>query len=108
MLNKCSIDTKINMDLPIGEKQILVFIDWLARVRNLKGATINSYLAGIRQLHILTRLPAPELRSDLVKLVLKGIANQNGIDKIDNNWAGRLPMTFNAMLLFKSLLRNCS
>jgi hypothetical protein len=106
MLKKCSVDTKIAMELPLSQKQVLIFIDWLATVRNLKGATINSYLAGIRQLHIVTGLPAPELRSELVKLVLKGISNQNGIEKRNRNWAGRLPMTFNAMLLFKSLLRN--
>jgi hypothetical protein len=69
----------------------------------------NSFvLGGIRQLHIVMGFPAPELRSDLLKLVLKGIANRNGIARRQKNWAGRLPMTFNAMLLFKSLLRNSS
>jgi hypothetical protein len=41
-----------------------------------------------------------------VKLVLKGITNQNGITKRLKNWEGRLPMTVNAMLLFKNLIRN--
>jgi hypothetical protein len=52
-----------------------------------------------------TGLPAPDLRSDLVKLVLKGITNLDGITKRQRNWEGRLPMTVNAMLLFKSLIR---
>ncbi len=105
MLKKCSAYSKIDMNLPLTQKHVLVFVDWLARVRGLKGTTINSYLAGIRQLHIVTGLPAPELRSELVKLVLKGITNQNGIAKRQKNWEGRLPMTVNTMLLFKSLIR---
>ncbi len=106
MLKKCSADSKIDMSLPLTQKQVLIFVDWLARVWGLKGTTINSYLAGLRQLHIVTGLPAPDLRSDLVKLVLKGITNLDGITKRQKNWEGRLPMTVNAMLLFKSLIRN--
>jgi hypothetical protein len=105
MLKKCSAYSKVNMNLPLTEKQVLVFVDWLARVRGLKSTTINSYLAGLRQLHIVTGLPAPELRSELVKLVLKGISNQNGIAKRQKNWEGRLPMTVTTMLLFKNLIR---
>ncbi len=105
MLKKCSAYSKVNMNLPLTEKQVLVFVDWLARVRGLKSTTINSYLAGLRQLHIVTGLPAPELRSELVKLVLKGISNQNGIAKRQKNWEGRLPMTVTTMLLFKNFIR---
>jgi integrase len=105
MLGKCSQETKTPMDLPLTESKILTFIDWLARIRGLKCTTINSYLAGIRQLHIITGLPAPVLRSDLVKLVLKGISNLNGIANRKKNWEGRLPMTLNSMLLFKTLIR---
>jgi hypothetical protein len=43
MLKKCSADGKIDMSLPLTQKQVLVFVDWLARVRGLKGATFNSY-----------------------------------------------------------------
>ncbi len=106
MLKKCGSETKIDMTLPLNEKQTLIFIDWLARVKSLKGSTINSYLAGLRQLHIATGLPAPELRSDLVKLVLKGISNANGIESRKKNWSSRLPLTVNSMLLFKKLINN--
>jgi hypothetical protein len=106
MLGKCSLETKTSMNLPLTESQILTFIDWLARVRGLKCTTINSYLAGIRQLHIITGLQAPVLRSDLVKLVLKGISNVDGILNRKKNWQGRLPMTINSMLLFKTLIKN--
>ncbi len=70
MLKKCCLETNVNMEPPLSQNQILTFIDWLARVRGLKSKTIDSYLAGIRQLHIVTGLTAPVFRSDLVKLVL--------------------------------------
>lgn len=52
----------------------LTFVDWLARVRKLKATTINSYLAGVRQLHVVRGLEPPLIRSGLVLLVLKDIA----------------------------------
>jgi len=92
------------MHLPLDTPQTLTFIDWLATARNLKYTSINSYLAGIRQLHITRGLTCPDLRTDLVKLVLKGISNTDGIRTRKARWAGRLPMTINTMLLFHKLI----
>jgi hypothetical protein len=83
----------------------LAFVDWLARVRKLKAATIKTYLSGIRQLHVVHGLDAPELRSGLVKLVLKGIDNRDGIATRAGKFKGRLPMTKNTMLLFRKLVQ---
>jgi hypothetical protein len=38
----------------------------------LRASTVNSYLAGVRQMHIMLGLEPPNLRSSLVKLILKG------------------------------------
>jgi hypothetical protein len=46
MVEKCEHKTKTDLSLPFNQKKALVFIDWIARVRKLKGSTINSYLAG--------------------------------------------------------------
>ncbi len=92
------------MHLPLDTPQTLTFIDWLATARNLKYTSINSYLAGIRQLHITRGLTSPDLRTDLVKLVLKGISNTDGIRTRKAHWSGRLPMTINTMLLFHKLI----
>ena len=105
MLMKCASETKVNMDLPMTTAKTLAFVDWLARVRKLKGATINSYLAGVRQLHVVRGLDPPVIRTGLVQLVLKGIANNDGIEKRAKNWTGRLPMTKNTMLLFDTLIK---
>jgi hypothetical protein len=72
MLAKCEAETNSDLSLPFDERKTLIFVDWLVRVRNLKGATVNSYLAGVRQLHIVSNFDAPVIRTGLVKLVLKG------------------------------------
>jgi integrase len=104
MLAKCEAETRADLSLPFNEKKTLIFVDWLVRVRNLRGATINSYLAGIRQLHIVSNFEAPAIRTGLVKLVLKGINNRDGIQKRCEKPANRLPMTINTMLIFKNAI----
>ena len=104
MLAKCEAETSSDLSLPFDERKTLIFVDWLVRVRNLKGATVNSYLAGVRQLHIVSNFDAPVIRTGLVKLVLKGISNRDGIQKRSQQQANRLPMTINTMLIFKNAI----
>jgi hypothetical protein len=104
MLMKCAKETKNCMELPLAEREILIFIDWLARHRHLKGSSVNSYLSGIRQMHIVMGIPPPAIRSGLVKLVLKGITNRDNIASRSEHLSGRLPITFNVMLLLKRLI----
>jgi hypothetical protein len=106
MLLKCAKETKTNMEVPMTERKIIIFIDWLARIRNLKGTTIDSYLSGIRQLHVVRGIPPPEIRTGLVKLVLKGLNNRDGINNRTEHLTGRLPMTTNVMLLLQRLIRD--
>ncbi len=106
MIQKCEADTLEDMSIPFNQRKILIFIDWLIRVRKVKASTVNSYLAGIRQVHVVTGLEPLYLRSSLVKLVLKGIENRDGIHKRQNKYVGRLPMTMNMMLVFKNTIVN--
>ncbi len=105
MLLKCSKETKTNMELPLAEREILIFIDWLARHRGLKGTSINSYLSGIRQMHVVSGMDPPTFRTGLVKLVLKGVTNRDNIKSRSENLSGRLPITTNVMILFKRLVQ---
>jgi hypothetical protein len=105
MLLKCEKDTRNRMELPLKERDILIFIDYLARFRNLRGNTINCYLSGLRQLHVIAGLNPPVIRSGLVKLVLKGLTNRDNIASKTAHLSGRLPMTTNVMLLLKKLIQ---
>jgi len=106
MIQKCESETKADLSIPFNQKKTLIFIDWLVRIRKLKASTVNSYLAGVRQLHIVKGLDPPNIRSSLVKLVLRGIENRDGIQKRTGSNKGRLPMTLNMMLVFKNTIAN--
>jgi integrase len=105
MLQACRTYTGLAMDLPISHESTLVFLDWLIRVRKVKTGTINSYLAGIRQLHIIKGLAPPELRTAQVKLVLKGQGNIEATAKRTNTHRGRLPVTLALMKILKDRIR---
>jgi hypothetical protein len=104
MLSKFHREKRKERKLPLSEETTLEFIHWLAIERKLSAGTINSYLAGIRQLHVAKGLPDPELRSDVVKLVLRGIKNKDNTDKMKHNNV-RQPITKKLMALLKKRLR---
>ena len=51
MLLKCFHEKRRRLELPIKKNDILVFIEWLGTERKVRATTIESYLAGIRQMH---------------------------------------------------------
>jgi integrase len=105
MLMKCQQETKTDFMLPISRDNVLVFIDWLVRVRNVRGSTINSYISGIRQLHISRGMEPPNIRDGFVNLVIKGKMNKDAVEKRSGSKRTRLPVTQNVMLLLKKLIR---
>jgi len=104
MLNKCEQDTKHRMVLPLSETSVLLFIDWLSRVKKLSSGTIRCYLSGLRQLHISKGIAPPNFRTALVSQVLKGAENEEGIAKRGNRIGTRQPITLNILLLLKALI----
>jgi hypothetical protein len=104
LLFKFHKEKGITPNLPLDEDTILLFIHWLATVRNLKASTINSYLAGIRQLHIAKGLPEPSFRSELINLILKGLQNKDN-KGARSKQAQRKPITKETMSILKKRLR---
>ena len=104
MLSKFHREKKKKRELPLSEATTLEFIHWLATERKLSAGTINSYLAGVRQLHIAKGLPDPNIRSDMVNLILKGIKNKADAEKLRKNNIRR-PITKDTMALLKKRLR---
>ena len=106
MLATCSKQRQRRMELPLSKEDLLEFIGWLIEVRKLKAGSINSYLSGLRQLHILKGMEAPMLRTDLVKFVLKGKKNMENIVTRKGEVVARLPITMNTMRLLKEKTRS--
>jgi hypothetical protein len=82
----------------------LGFIHWLTFERNLKATSINGYLAGIRNLHIIKGLPEPALRTSLVQMVLEGKKNMDAADRLRGK-DSRRPVTLEIMKLLKAKIR---
>jgi hypothetical protein len=105
MWNRCQIEKSIKFELPANLEAVLIFIDFLVTDRKLSSATVSCYLSGLRQMHLLQGLePSHHLRSALVKLVVKGKANEDAIAKRRTGTA-RIAVTENIMLLLKDKIR---
>jgi site-specific recombinase XerD len=101
----CS-EKKLRYILPATEEVMLGFIHWLAFKRKLSAGTISSYIAGVSKLHILKGMPEPKLRTELVKMILKGKKNMEAADKLKHSDSDtqRKPVTPDILLLIKNRL----
>ena len=103
-LQKFAAEKNETLSFPLSQKQILAFIAFLAN-RNLSAKTINVYLAGIRQYHLVAGVELPTIRSPIVNLIIEGKKHQDILHKKTQGDKSRLPMTPTMMLLLKEELR---
>jgi len=104
MRKRCQEETGQNLQLPWGQRETLIFVNWLDTVRKVSGGTINVYLAGIKTLHCMNGWPAPLLKDQLVKTVIKGKMHRDLIKKTGPEKAD-LPVTITLLKLLKERLR---
>jgi hypothetical protein len=76
----CMKDSRRKGELPAKEADVAVFVNWLIEKRGVKAGTINGYLSGLRQLHIVKGMEPPVIRSASMNLVLKGKKNSENIE----------------------------
>ena len=101
LLLKCQAECKTKFEWPMTTENILLFIHWLVTVRGVKGGTVSSYLSGVRQLHIMDGIDPPNLRPEIVKLILKGIEHKDAANSRDGAGDKRIPMTRDLMKVLK-------
>ena len=104
MLDKCCEEKGLKRELPLDEDTTLAFIHWLVFTRGVKAATVNSYLAGIRRLHIEKGLGGDHLRTERIKTILKGLKNKNVTDRRRAGEEQRKPITLDILRLLKTRL----
>ena len=93
--------------LPVSEDTVISFLLWMISERGAKAATLNNYLAGIRQLHLARGCEAPVLRSNIVNQLIKGKSNMETADKRMASYTStveREPITPDILLLLKARL----
>lgn len=101
MLKKYLQKEHKKLELPIQEETVLGFVHWLAFERGLKATSVNSYLAGIRKLHLIKGVEEPKLRSELVNMILEGKKNMDATARLANPPQERQPVTIDVMKLLK-------
>ena len=108
MLLMCLKAHRVKFDLPLQADNIYLFIHWLIEERGLKVATVNSYLAGLRSLHLSKGIQPPVIKDNWVKEVLRGRENYEAAETRRRGTAakGRLPMTVSLMKLWRARIKS--
>jgi hypothetical protein len=101
----CQKEHRVEFCWPWSVENVLLFVHWLVAVRNVKEGTVKSYLSGVRQLHVTKGLDVPNLRPDVVKLILKGKKNMDAAASRMTEQNGRQPMTVDLMKTLKEEIR---
>ena len=104
LLGQCCEEKGLVKELPLEENTILSFIHWLAFKRGAKASTINTYLSGIRQLHVERGLSTEGIRTDRVNTILKGLRNKNLADDRREGIQKRKPITTDILEKLKEKL----
>ena len=105
-LTRCQQETSIEMSFPMDTKTVIVFTHWLVHNRKVKGATVDTYIAGLRQLHLVRGHDVPSLRPPMVQQILTGKKNIYPIIARETNKPNRLPVTLNVMKLLKHEIKH--
>lgn len=104
MLERCQEETDSRFELPMKEKDVLLFLAWLVE-RGLQARTISSYLSGIRMFHLRSGFYIPALRTELVKQILEGRTHLDAVSRRLGEKPVRLPVTPTILKLIKLELK---
>ena len=100
-LGRCQEELGLDMTLPLERKQVVAFVGWLLAIRGVRGSTVESYLSGLRAVHVAKGYDVPCLRPDVIKSIITGSKNMAAIQDRAGLRPRRLPMTMDLMLLLK-------
>ena len=101
MLMKCQSDTGARMDFPLDTKRIIIFVHYLFTIRKVSASTANTYLSGLRYLHIVRGSEIPMLRPPIIEQLIKGKQHIDSIERTQMKKPRRAPVTLNIMKLLK-------
>lgn len=106
LLGKCQAQTATIMDFPLTTRSVIIFVHWLFETRKVTSNTANSYLSGLRYLHLLKGVDIPVLRPVIIEQLIKGKKNLENIEKRQNQKPVRAPVTLTSMKLLKIEIKN--
>ena len=101
-LNQFSEQTGIPISFPLNQATTLAFAGWLSN-SGISCSTINTYISGVRQIHLTLGLEPSQLRTSIVNQVLTGKENLEKIQPISK--PTRIPITVKVLKLIKAELK---
>ena len=87
----------------MSNNQILCFVAWLLK-KNLTGTTINSYISGLRTLHLVKGYDQKALRQPIITALEEGKSHLDTIRARLESKPNRLPVTINVLKLLKATI----
>ena len=102
-LNACREELQEPMNLPLEERDVLMFIGFCIKKGN-QGNTVKSYLSGLKKYHVALGYKNFDYMSPLVKEVLEG-QNKKMTRFPKKEEGGRIPCTLNILKLIKHELK---
>ena len=103
-LEEFSEETATPIGLPISDDTAIAFVAWLLS-KGITASTVDTYLSGVRQWHLVSGTTPPLLRTPLISTVLKGKKNLDNIEKLTGRAKTRIPITPNLLKHMKSKLK---
>ena len=100
-LAKCAADTGNPMTPPLGRRDILLFVGWLLNTRKVRPTTVESYLSGLRTIHLVNGFDTQCLRPEIVKSIITGAKNITAIEDRACAKPRRVPVTLTLLKLLK-------
>ena len=94
------------MDFPLSTRSIIIFVHWIFESRRVTANTANTYLSGLRYLHLIKGVDIPVLRPLIIEQLIKGKQNLENIEKRQNQKPCRAPITLTSMKLLKIGIKN--
>ena len=102
-LATCQRDFSIRFSFPMSSDQVLIFISWLMK-RGLEASSINSYISGLRTIHLTKGIDLPALRPPIISAVIEGRAHIGTIRRRLENKPLRMPVTLSVLKLIKAMI----
>lgn len=106
-LGAFSRETGTDISLPLSDETSLAYVAWLLN-RGVSATTVDSYISGIRQLHLTAGLTPPLLRTPLISAVLRGKKNLENLNKLNGRSKNRIAITPNLLKQLKLNLKKTS
>ena len=89
----------------MASDNIIVFVSWLVK-RGLSANTINTFISGLRTIHLTQGIDQPALRPPIVTAIIEGKSHIDTVKARLRSKPKRIPVTLNVLRLLKATINS--